>query len=148
MIKITYDDLKRTPLLAALRRLAEAPLRGKDAYNVAKILKHVEAEVPTYVKLWENIMKEHAELDEKGEIKTVNDPQMGPNSFTVPEEKQASFKSACEAFLATVVEVPYPKMHKPIFDHLTLTAREMMALEPIITEVEIAPGTKPLSLAN
>ena len=148
MIKITYDELKRTPLLHALRRLAEAPLRGKDAYQVAKILKHVEAEVPTYVKLWEKVMSEHAERDEKGEVKTVNDPQLGPNAFTVAPEKQEAFKKACEEFLAITIEIPYPKMHKPIFDHVTLTAREMLALEPILTEVEIAPATKPLSLAN
>lgn len=149
MFKLSYKELRDGNFNRAFGQLANyGGLSTKTAINIAKIKKALDAEVEIAQKVFIDLLKKFAELDEAGEIKPHNGV---PNTYNVPEERQPEFVIAMKEFEQMEFEVDRTKVTYRELDGAKMSANDILALDPILTEEEMGPKgivKKPEPAAN
>lgn len=141
-MKVTYKDLNDANLNAAMTRLGNAALPPKVAYNISKIQYKLDQELKILRKLFLDLVKKHAELDDKGKVK---EPQ-GPGSFQVRKEALELWQKEYEELMGIEFDLDAKKCRPISFKELgdvKVTPYEIAALEPLLTDLEaleVPPG--------
>lgn len=154
MFKLKFENIKDPSFTAALRKLMQ--FNGykdtKTAYNIAKIGKKFDAEAKICQELFITHVKKFCSLDAKGEMvprvqmikdaKGVDVETKLPGTYVIPAEKQDAFEKASLEFDSTEFEIPCHKVKLSDIDGAKMTPADMLALEPLLTEIEVAdkPG--------
>lgn len=146
-MKILYKSLNDPSLAEAFGKLGNTPMKPKPAYNISKIQNKLDSELKSLQKLYRDLVKRHAVLDEKGNIV---EPQ-GPGSYKLKEESVEAFKKEQEELFGLFFEIE--KIH-PLklvdLEGANLTPYEITALEPFLDPNELAgeaPVERPLKIA-
>lgn len=136
MIKLTYRDMNNYAFVNAVNNLAEH--RGfdtKTAYNIGKIKAFIDRGTRQGRELFTENLKKYADLNEDGSIKYA-DPN-DPRSFNIPKEKEADFRRTNEEFLDSYYEIPRFKISVSKLEGAGLSPSDLIALEPILTDLEL-----------
>jgi hypothetical protein len=135
MFKLTYENLQNPMFARSLGKLASFPgyASPKVAYGIAKIVKKVNDERQTFEKLYNDMLKLHAEVDEKtGDVK---DNGQGIAVWKSDEEKK-KFETKMKEFVAIEFEVPNNRLTLQDIGDVKLSPSEMLALESLINPME------------
>jgi hypothetical protein len=139
MIKLSYREMNNYEFVNALRSLAEH--RGfdtKTAYNIGKIKAAFDRGVEKGRETYAAILKKFADLNEDGSLKLANPND--PRSFNIAEEKKGDFKKASEEFMGSDYEIPRFKISVSKLEGAGLSPSDLIALEPILTDLEMLEG--------
>jgi hypothetical protein len=152
MIKLKYNDINNTEFMEGMRTLVRVSLPVKSAYTASKVFSRVEKELKTAGDLYAKVLKEHCELDEKGELKAQmmkqDDKEIPiPNSFIVKAGSEPALEKALEAFFNLEFEVPFDKiplsdLEKACQDPNGIKAKHLVKLEAIVNPLEAAVGSQ------
>jgi len=134
MFKLKYENFQNPMFQRSLAKLANFPgyASPKVSYGVAKIVKKITEEQKTFEKLYTDILKQHAEMDENGNIK---DDGKGVAVWK-SEELKKQFEGKMKEFLDIEFEVPYGRLTLADLGDLKLTPSEMIALESMLNPME------------
>lgn len=139
-VKLSYKEIKNQTFVQGLAKLANYG-GFKDqrlAYNVAKLIRKWDSEAQMAQDLFMKLVKQYATLDEKGNIKTPEGANSG--AFEVVDEKADAFAKARKEFESIEFDIPVHKIRIDQLEGTGLTPMEMMALEPILIEMEAVPS--------
>ena len=128
MIKFTFGFLNQHPVEASLTKLASCTtLDARTAYQVAKHLAKVTAELKTAREIFSKLVLQHAVVDEKGA------PVKAENGELQLKDK-AAYDAALAEFLKVEFEYDRRKLSLSELEKSGLSALEIAALDPIIEE--------------
>jgi hypothetical protein len=137
MLKLTYKDLRNPQFMGTFMKLASFNgVSTKTAINIGRIKRVIDSESEIAQEAYVKMIKVHAELDEKGEIKPIEGQ---PNTFQIPEANQKAFGDAFKEFEKTEFEIPHHAISYREIDGVRLSAVEVMALDAILVEEESGP---------
>lgn len=113
----------------AMRKLSGHPFRDqKVAYRVMRIVDAVESEQKTAERLYEKLIRQFAELDDKGDFI----PNEGvPNTFVVKKDI-GGYEKALADFEALSFELKWRKIPFADLAEIHLAAAELKALAPVV----------------
>lgn len=139
MIELNYGKIREGDFVMALGKLANYPNFGpKLAYSVAKIQRKVLNEAKGAQELFLKMVKKYAKLDEKGEIA----PIPGPGQFTIRDEALEDWKKELEEFSTIKFQIAAHKLTFKDIEKVPLSPNDLIALEPVITELGAVEGGK------
>lgn len=136
-VQIQYDFMRRATFNSGLSKLMSFPrFSPRVALSIARVIERVEKEREVAQKLYDGVLKKHAVLDEKGEVK----PKEGqPNSFEIAEHSsQEAFNKEIEEMGKETFSVEMSPILIDKLDGVGLSANEIAALEPILDLGEAA----------
>jgi hypothetical protein len=98
-LRLTYEIYRNVAFQRATSKLRAFGFDQKTSYHVMRIVKAIAAQEKTAQEQFLEVVKRHAELDEKGEIKPT-DPSR-PGSFKVRDGAEEAFHKDAAAWEAT-----------------------------------------------
>lgn len=139
MIRLTYKNF-RGEFLPAFEKLANMEgLHQKVAYHLGRVAAKLK---PLTLKAQSDyiaVIKKHCLLDEKGEMVPENKV---PGTFTIPPENKKAWLKAIEEFEKTAVTIDKLQLRVSDLATAKLTPNDYVALEPLISEMEVASEDK------
>lgn len=124
----------------ALRQLGELKLPVKTAWNITRMLKQIGKKFEEAGEPYTNVLKEHCHLDEKGELKPQENPEVKddkgvviqpaapiPNTYVVKEGKKAILEKDLAEFMDIEVEIESDKIK---VDELVDKQKQPIELSP------------------
>lgn len=107
-------------------------------HNLVRINKLIDEYAKRTQDNFNALLRSFARLDEKGNFlpKVVNGEPI-ENSFDIPDDKREEWKKAVEAFEETEVEISAKPLHLHDLVPCNLSAEDLSALEPFITELAV-----------
>lgn len=145
MIQFQYQDLKKRDLMVAFNKLCQFPrLKPQKALMVAKVSRQISEKEISVTGEFLEIVKQYCVLDDKGEIV----PQEGqPGTYQIKEENQKAFQKVMDEFNVKTFEVKdCSKLYMKEIEGANLTPNEILAIEPMLTNVELLEPEKSLVL--
>lgn len=134
-LELEYRFLYNKHVKDALDKVFTAPLHGPVLSNVVKLHKAVESNFTKLKVQYEALVKEYAELDEKG---AVIEPD-GPGSFKIREDKLKDWPSAVQKFMTTKFVIEKGRKINAqmlINSGISLSSSDLINLSPILDGVE------------
>jgi hypothetical protein len=134
MFIMKYEDLQDNMLSRALSKLANFPgyPSPKISYLVAKIIKRIEDERLVFNPIYDTILKEHAEVDEKGSLKNNG----GGLCIWKSDADKKAFEDKITPIGSTEFEIPYPRLTIGDLGDIKLTPTDIISLEKLINPME------------
>lgn len=132
-MEITYDFLYQQQNKEALQKLFQAKFDGATTYNVRKIMYQCEKHFKQMQKDFQALVKQYAELDEKGDVKPVEGQPVG--TFNIKADKAQEWNTAIQELMNK--KIPFEKCDKIHVNQLVnsdmkLSSMEMQSLEPLL----------------
>ena len=112
-----------------MRELSGKSLKGRAAFRVARLLREVEKEFTLFNEKRVDLIKEYAQKDENGEIKSEEN-----GNVTLDPDRLTEFYQKLEELLNTEVEINAEKIDTVDLDDIELTPAQVINLEPFINE--------------
>jgi hypothetical protein len=113
----------------AMRKLSGHPFRDqKVAYRVMRIIDAVEGEQKTAARLYEKLVRQFAELDDKGEF-VPNNGEAG--TFVVKKDVE-TYEKALKDFEELAIDLKWRKVQLQDLSEIHLAAAELKALTPVV----------------
>ncbi len=135
MFTLTYSELDNQNFMGGLRHLAQERLALPISYNVIKIIAAIETELKVATKMYQDIIKRHADLNEKGEVAFKDNV---PGRFVIAEEKKPAF----DAELAEWRKIEFKvERHKLPMEALTSASITPVMLAAIMLVVDEPTGS-------
>lgn len=128
MIEITLKDLLDSA--EVLRKLSQKQLKGKTAYNVARVLREVESEFNLFNETRQKIVQQYGEKDENGELK-INTTT---NEYVFSEENLKTITDEINNILGSTVNLNANKIGLDEIENVDFTPAEMMLIQSYIEE--------------
>lgn len=150
MIELKYSHVRNPEFQGAFSKLVNVQqLPTKVTCLIAQIKKAFDKEVETAQECFIKLLKNHANLDEKGNfVELVVGGAKQPGTYSIPEEKQAQWMEALKEFGETTFNVERRKILMQEISEVKFSAAELIALEPLLSDMEVMDGGKQgLSLA-
>lgn len=113
-----------------LRQLAGVKLKGRAAFNVAKMLKQLEDELNLFNETRTKLIQQYADKDEDGELKINPDT----NEYMFSDENMNKFVEEINGVLNGEIEVNANKLRLEDLEDSDFTPVQMMALEAFVEE--------------
>lgn len=113
-----------------LRQLAGVKLKGRAAFNVAKMLKQLEDELNLFNETRTKLIQQYADKDENGELKINPDT----NEYMFSDENMSKFVEEINGVLNGEIEVNANKLRLEDLEDSDFTPVQMMALEAFVEE--------------
>jgi uncharacterized membrane-anchored protein len=113
-----------------LRQLAGVKLKGRAAFNVAKMLKQLEDELNLFNETRTKLIQQYADKDENGELKINPDT----NEYMFSDENMNKFVEEINGVLNGEIEVNANKLRLEDLEDSDFTPVQMMALEAFVEE--------------
>ena len=111
----------------ALQKLANAPLKAKLAWQVAKLLQAAEKEIQDFNTTRMQLINKYGEKDDKGELVTDSD-----GNCKIIADSTTAFNAELSELLANEVEINGSKLKINDLESIDFTPSEISALEPLI----------------
>lgn len=142
MLTVTYGQLRDQVFARAMTKMANCSgfKSPKLTFNIAKINKRLLDEAKLADEVYQKLVREYCNKDDKGEIV----PHDGrPGTFVIPEGKADEWKAKVAEFNAVTFEIDRPKVElSDVQATAGLSPMEVMALEPLLSFDEEAPTLK------
>lgn len=139
MLTVTYGQLRDATFGRAMAKMANCSgfKSPKLTFNIAKINKRILDEAKLVDELYQKLVREYCNKDEKGEIL----PHEGrPGTFVIPEEKGDEWRAKTAEFNSLSFEIDRPKIELADVQTVAqLSPMEVMALESVLHFDESAP---------
>lgn len=126
MIEMKLKDVLDS--MPVLKQLGERQLRGRVAYNIAKIMKQVENEFNLFNDARQQVIEKYGEKDDNGELK-INEET---NEYVFTPENLKSVSEELNMLLDQSVSINANKIKVEDLDTLGFTPVEMVAIEGYI----------------
>ncbi len=147
-VSVKFDDLRDPTYRNALRKLGNCMCfeSTKVAYDVGRLVKAIlKDEFQTMVELEEQLVKKYAELDDKGNL-ALFDTENGQKQYKILDGKEEEFAAARKEFYSTVVTVEKNPIALRHVEEAGLSPMELVALEPLLTDVDLRIVENPVTL--
>lgn len=125
MITVKIMDLVNGT--SALQKLAEAQLKAKLAWQVARILKAAEVEIQSFNETRMKLINEYGEKNESGELITDDNG----NCKIIPD-RLIDFNKELNDLISNEVEINAHKIKMDDLENVNFTPGEITLLEPFI----------------
>lgn len=124
MIELTWGLIRQPNFNEAMQKLINTPLEYKDSYHISRIASKIETEQREADKTFKNLVAKFAETDEK------------TKQWKVKEDLKEEWTKQTEEFVMTKFKIQKEKINMSKLADIKLTAAEIVALEPLLTEEE------------
>lgn len=144
--KLTYEELNSPGLTDGLRQLGAKELPMKAAWNITRMIKQIDKNIQEGREFYfENVLKKHVEVDEKGEIVpdthkedvknadgTVKIVAGSPIAGSYVAKDKEKLQSAVEEFMKTQVDIESYKIHLDDVADVRIAPQVLAAIEPVV----------------
>ena len=125
MIVVKISDIMNST--ETLQKLAKMPLKAKLAWQVAKLLKVLDAEVQQFNDTRLELIKKYGEKDSNGELVTDEN-----GNCRIEKEMLGNFTNELNELIGAETEINANKIDINSLEDLDFTPSEMTMLEPFI----------------
>lgn len=134
MIKTTYREITKQPLVMALQKLSQVQFPPQVAYRIKKLLDKIQsAQNIASDEYWKQIAGKFGELDEKGNFI----PEANPHGFKMKEGvSEPEFLAALEEFGKKSIEIDREPLQLANLEGSKLSAGEIAALDVFLADPE------------
>lgn len=131
MLELKYGHLRNVNFLRGINRLAnyQGLKDPKALYNIMRITKKIEQEGKNSDELFMKVVKQYAELDEKGDVVCIEDK---PGMPKIPEEKQKEYAEKLKEFMDIDFKIERFKVKLSDVVGAGFSAKELEGLEDIL----------------
>ena len=113
--------------IEAINKLLDAPLKARTAFRLGKLSKELSPHFETYEKVRQELLEKFGE-------KVESDEENGQVQYNFANGTAEKFQTELMAMLEEKVDVKVRKIKINELNGVNLTARDMMALEWLISE--------------
>ena len=113
--------------IEAINKLLDAPLKARTAFRLGKLSKELSPHFETYEKVRQELLEKFGE-------KVESDDENGSVQYSFANGTAEKFQTELIAMLEEKVDVKVRKIKLTELNGASLTARDMMALEWLISE--------------
>lgn len=128
MIEITLKNLLDST--DVLKKLSQKPLKGRVAYNVAKILCKVEEEFNLFNETRHKIVEQYGEKDDNGEL-LIN---YETHEYIFSDENLTIVNEEISNILSSMVSLNVNKIELDDLENVDFTPAEMLLIQYYINE--------------
>lgn len=135
MIKLKYLDLRNPTFVRTMQKIAKSPIKDiKALYNVTRLLDKVQQEEKRSQELFMVMLKEHAVLDDKGNLV----PHDGkPGSFQIKEDMLDAWKKKVEDYMDIEWQVERHPLKLSDIASANMTPEEVMSIECVLDQEDL-----------
>ena len=112
-----------------MRELSTKPLKGRVAFRVARLLRELEKEFTLFNEKRMDLIKEYAQKDENGEMKSDEN-----GNVTLDQDRLSEFYQSLDDLLNADVEINAEKIDAEDLGDVEFTPTQIISLEPFINE--------------
>jgi 5'-deoxynucleotidase YfbR-like HD superfamily hydrolase len=112
-----------------MRELSNKSLKGRAAFRVARLLRELEKEFTLFNEKRMDLIKEYAQKDENGEIKSDEN-----GNVTLDQDKLNEFYQSLDELLNADVEINAEKIDSEDLGDIEITPAQIINLEAFINE--------------
>ena len=127
MIKVTVQQIIESQ--EAMRNLLDKQLKGRTAFQVARLIKKLENEISSYNDTRVKLIERYAMKNDDGSF-VINDK----NEYQFTQENMNGFVQEMNKILAENIEIDVNPIKLEELDNINFTVMEMTMLEPFIEE--------------
>lgn len=127
MIKVTVQQIIESQ--EAMRNLLDKQLKGRTAFQVARLIKKLENEISSYNDTRVKLIERYAMKNDDGTF-VINDK----NEYQFTQENMNGFVQEMNKILAEDIEIDVNPIKLEELDNINFTVMEMTMLEPFIEE--------------
>lgn len=134
-LELEYKFLYNRNIKESLDKLFTAPLHGPLLSQVVKLHKAVDLNFTKLRKDYEALVKQYAEVDDKGNLVEPD----GPGSFKLKEDKVKDWPQAVTNFMSQKFIIDRMKKidrNQLLNSGINLTSSDVINLEPVLYSVE------------
>ena len=126
MIKVNINTLMS--IKPILQELANVRMPAKQSFKILRTLKAVNAEYASIEEIQRNMVTNYGKKDENGEF-ILDSKNRG---YLIADEYQDKVAKELEELMASEVELDCDKININIFDNISLSPSQLLAIEPFI----------------
>ena len=115
--------------IEAINKLLDAPLKARTAFRLSKLSKELQPHFETYEKVRQELLEKFGT-----KVESNDDSQEGQIQYTFSNGTAEKFQAELIAMLEEKVDVKVRKVKLNELNGSELTARDMMALEWLISD--------------
>lgn len=112
-----------------MRELSTKTLKGRAAFRVARLLRELEKEFTLFNEKRVDLIKEYAQKDENGEMKSDD-----KGNVSLDEERLTEFYQSLEDLLNTDIEINAEKIDAADLEEAEFTPAQIITIEAFINE--------------
>lgn len=112
-----------------MRELSTKSLKGRVAFRVARLLRELEKEFTLFNEKRMDLIKEYAQKDENGEMKSDEN-----GNVTLDQDRLTEFYQSLDDLLNADVEINAEKIDAEDLGDVEFTPTQIISLEPFINE--------------
>jgi len=112
-----------------MRELSNKSLKGRAAFRVARLLRELEKEFTLFNEKRMDLIKEYAQKDENGEMKSDEN-----GNVTLDQDKLNEFYQSLDELLNADVEINAEKIDSEDLGDIEITPAQIINLEAFINE--------------
>lgn len=112
-----------------MRELSTKSLKGRVAFRVARLLRELEKEFTLFNEKRMDLIKEYAQKDENGEMKSDEN-----GNVTLDQDRLSEFYQSLDDLLNADVEINAEKIDAEDLGDVEFTPTQIINLEPFINE--------------
>lgn len=138
-ITLTNEQINHFGFMQAFGRLRQMSLGPKTAYTISYIAEHVDRHVSQGRKIFTDIAKKYAELDEAGNLK----PELDKNDHPIPgtflfksDEDKEAFEKDQKEFMSIEHEINKRKLSVSELGSSQISANDILALTPLFCDLD------------
>lgn len=131
MIELTWGTVRTESFQNALGRVASCTdLDFKIAYSASRILSKIKSELDAADDMYKKLLSKHADIDKE------------QGTYKVRPENLELWKKEVSEFLDTKFVIEKNKLQVSSLEKVKLSPAEILALEPIVYDLEVISGGK------
>ena len=127
MIEVTVKDIVDNAEL--MRSISQKSLNCRPAFLLARILREMEKEYQSFLKVREQVIKKYAKRADNGDFEIDDE-----GNFKIDKTKIEEFNTNIRELLETKVPINVSSIALSDLEDTTFTPQEMMVLESFISE--------------
>ena len=112
-----------------MRELSNKSLKGRAAFRVARLLRELEKEFTLFNEKRMDLIKEYAQKDENGEMKSDEN-----GNVTLDQDRLNEFYQSLDELLNADVEINAEKIDSEDLDDIEITPAQIINLEAFLNE--------------
>lgn len=112
-----------------MRELSNKSLKGRAAFRVARLLRELEKEFTLFNEKRMDLIKEYAQKDENGEIKSDEN-----GNVTLDQDRLNEFYQSLDELLNADVEINAEKIDSEDLGDIEITPAQIINLEAFLNE--------------
>lgn len=112
-----------------MRELSTKTLKGRAAFKVARLLRELEKEFTLFNEKRMDLIKEYAQKDENGEMKSDEN-----GNVTLDQDRLTEFYQNLEELLNAEVEINADKIDSDDLNDIEMTPAQIINLEEFVNE--------------